>query len=94
MSVMQEQRGGQRSAAYRKAQFWQPKIATRQTDDGVIYIEQQLELPPYPDRITDVLLEQAEKTPERTLFAERGDDGEWRRLSYAGAVDGISRLGQ
>lgn len=94
MSIMQEQRGKPRATPYRAADFWQPQIATRETDDGVIYVEQEMELPPYPDRITDVLLEQAEKSPERTLFAERGEDGAWRRLSYAQAVDGMRRLGQ
>ncbi len=91
--------GMQRTAAaqtiaHREADFWQPRVSTRETDDGVLYVEQQLELPPYPERITDVLLEQAQKVPDRTLFAERDPNGAWRRLTYSDAVDGMRRLGQ
>ncbi|MCG6859012.1 MAG: feruloyl-CoA synthase [Salaquimonas sp.] len=94
MSAVKEKQRDWRAAPFREAAFWQPRITTRETADGTIYVEQQLTLPPYPDRITDVLVEQAIYTPDRTLFAERGEDGEWRKLSYAQAVENLRRLGQ
>ena len=82
------------SAPFRQARFWQPQIKVRETPEGVIYLEQQDPLPPYPDRITEVLLRQAEETPQRVFLAERDEAGDWRRLSYGEAVEQMRRLGQ
>jgi feruloyl-CoA synthase len=78
----------------RSALFWTPDIVVRDGEGGVIYVEQRQKLPAYPDRITEPLLEWARLVPERTLYAERGPDGAWRRLSYREAVDTTMRLGQ
>jgi feruloyl-CoA synthase len=78
----------------RAARFWTPDIVVRHGEGGVIYVEQRHALPAYPDRITEPLLEWARLVPERTLYAERGPDGAWRRLSYREAVDTTMRLGQ
>ena len=82
------------AAPFRDTRFWEPKISVRRTGDGTIYIEQTEPLPPYPDRITDVLLAQAKATPTRTFLAERDENGAWRKLTYGEAVQGIRRLGQ
>jgi feruloyl-CoA synthase len=50
---------------------------------GATYVRSPFPLPSYPDKITERLDYWAEHAPDRTIFAERGPDGEWRRLSYA-----------
>lgn len=85
---------GNRAAPVRPARLWSPSVAVRRGAEGVIYVEQQASLPPYPDRITEPLLQWAQRAPERTLYADRGPDGGWRRLSFSAAVDASRRLGQ
>ncbi len=74
--------------------FRAPEIVVRRGEGGVLYVEQPAPLPPYPDRITEPLLDWARRIPDQTLYAERGPDGEWRRLSFRQAVDAVMRLGQ
>src|SRR5690606_27791993 len=76
------------------ARLWTPDIVVREGDGGVLYVEQREALPAYPDRATEPLLEWARVVPDRTLYAERGPDGEWRRLSFREAVETSMRLGQ
>ena len=78
----------------RPIKVWNPELDVRVTDDGVMYIEQTKPLPPYPDRITEPLLAYAERHPEKTLFAQRDEDDNWRHLTYADAVAKIRALGQ
>jgi len=78
----------------RPVEVWAPEITVRQTEDGVIYIEQTKPLPPYPDRITEPLLEYAAECPDRTLFAERNEAGGWTSISYADALGKTRVLGQ
>lgn len=81
--------------AWRAARFWQPSIVVRRGEGGVLYVEQKEPLPACPRRITESLIDWAERVPDRTLFADRGGgDGGWRRLTYRAAVDGMRRLGQ
>lgn len=81
-------------AQYREALFWRPDIVVRETDAGVIYIRQKDPLPAYPDRLTEPLMDWAARTPDRTLYAARGPDGAWVRLSFAEALDRARSLGQ
>ncbi|WEX10542.1 feruloyl-CoA synthase [Chelativorans sp. AA-79] len=81
-------------APYRPVRCWTPRINIRRGEGGTIYLEQVEPLPAYPERIADMLVHWAERVPERTLYADRGPDGEWRRLSYADALAKARRLGQ
>jgi feruloyl-CoA synthase len=47
------------------------------------FLEPDLDLGPYPERITDALNDWATRAPHRTLLAERSPQGEWIRVSYA-----------
>lgn len=78
----------------RPIKVWQPELDVEVTDDGVIYVEQTKELPSYPDRATEPLLAFAEKHPDKTLFAQRGVDGEWESVSWAETVAKVRALGQ
>ena len=81
-------------ARFRPARFWKPRIRVTHGAGGVIYVDQEDQLPPYPRRATEPLLEWAERTPERTLFAARGPDGAWRKLGFRQVVDQVRVLGQ
>lgn len=94
MSKTDVENASHSDAPYRPAAFWKPEIEVRRTVDGVIYVDQLAPLPPYPKRVTDPLLEWAEKIPEHTLYAERDAEGNWRRLTYSGAVKAVRALGQ
>lgn len=47
------------------------------------FLEPDVELGPYPDRITDALDKWAARAPDRTFLAERSAQGEWIRASFA-----------
>jgi feruloyl-CoA synthase len=51
-------------------------------------------LAPYPDRITDRLLHWAAVAPDRTLVAKRHLGGDWRRVSYAEALQSARSIAQ
>ncbi|MBO6718605.1 MAG: feruloyl-CoA synthase [Rhizobiaceae bacterium] len=69
-------------------------VETRKGDDGSVYLCSPDALPPYPRSLTDRLDEWAEKAPDRTLFADRGPDGEWRHLTYAMARERSRAIAQ
>lgn len=94
MGIRKVQEADWRSAPYREARFWKPRLRTRRMADGAIEVEQLLDLPAYPERITEALLRWADAAPERVLLAERDEDGEWRRITYRETVEQIRRLGQ
>ena len=51
-------------------------------------------LQPYALRLTDRLLHWAEAAPDRTLIAKRQNGGEWRRVSYAEALQSARAIAQ
>ena len=61
---------------------------------GVHHLRSAEALQPYPARLTDRLEEWARHAPDRTQVAQRGPDGEWRRISYAQMLDRVRRIGQ
>ena len=65
-----------------------------QRSDGSTVVVSREPLGPYPDRITDRLLDWAARAPERTLIAKRVKGGDWRRVSYAEAVHGARAIAQ
>ncbi len=82
------------TAALRQARYWEPQIEVDRRPDGTIYVRQLGDLPPPPERIADRLRHWAETTPDHTFIADRGADGEWRRLSYREMLERARRLGQ
>jgi feruloyl-CoA synthase len=94
MQIQQTHQSRRVEAPLRPVDVWAPEINVRRTDDGVVYIEQTKPLPSFPDRITEPLLKFASECPDRTLFAERNDDGDWIRVSYGETLTKIRALGQ
>ena len=50
---------------------------------GAAYVRSRRALGSYPRSIVDTLDDWAAAAPDRVLIADRGPDGEWRRLTYA-----------
>ncbi|CAN5252214.1 AMP-binding protein [soil metagenome] len=81
-------------AGLRPVELWRTDIAWERRDDGSVLVWQKEALPPYPDRLSDRIAHWAEKTPGVTWMAERGKDGAWSRVSYAGLLARIRAIGQ
>lgn len=62
--------------------------------DGTIDVRSLDTLGPYPRAMTDCLEHWALKTPDAVFLADRGDDGEWRTLTFAEANRMIRPLAQ
>lgn len=58
------------------------------------YVRSRRALSHYPRSLVDTLEDWAAKAPDRVLFADRGPDGEWRRLSYAEAAEHSRSIAQ
>jgi feruloyl-CoA synthase len=69
-------------------------VETREGDGGVVYLRSPDPLPAYARSLIDKVDEWADKAPGRTLFADRGPDGEWRHLSYAQARERSRAIAQ
>lgn len=66
------------------------EVVIEERVDGTLYVHSPHALGEYPRRMTDRLDHWAAKAADRTFMAQRGPDGDWRRLTYAEA----SRLGR
>ncbi|MFL6235993.1 MAG: AMP-binding protein, partial [Thermoanaerobaculia bacterium] len=67
-------------------------IEARPLPDGGLRMRSRRELRPYPRCLGELLRHWAGAAPERTFLAERGGDGGWRRVSYAGALEAVERI--
>ena len=70
-----------------------PKLAVHKRDDGAILVFQEEPLGEYPERITDCLVRYAGLTPDALWLAQRGADGEWRKVTYSQGLDTVRRIG-
>src|SRR5262249_27692550 len=67
----------------------------RAGEGGVIYVRSPDALGPYARTMTDKLREWAEKTPDAVFLADRGgEEGTWRRITYAEAWRRVQGLAQ
>ncbi|MGB3068148.1 MAG: feruloyl-CoA synthase [Ottowia sp.] len=84
---------------YRPLDFGVTRVTTREGQDGAQYLAADMALDSFSERMSDRLVHWATTTPDETFVAqrERGQDGslgEWRRVSYAQALDAARRIGQ
>ncbi|MCO5162582.1 MAG: feruloyl-CoA synthase [Mesorhizobium sp.] len=63
-------------------------------DDGSILVRPRAALGDYPRSMTDCLARWARERPDTVFLADRGPDGEWRRITYAQALDKARSLAQ
>jgi feruloyl-CoA synthase len=70
------------------------RAEARTAPDGTIHVRSLETLGDYPRTITDRLRHWAETTPDAVFLADRGDDGAWRRVTYADAWRTVRALAQ
>ncbi|UOA28502.1 feruloyl-CoA synthase [Pseudosulfitobacter sp. DSM 107133] len=73
--------------------FWAPTFAYETRADGTVLMSQTEALPDHPQLLADYLDHWASAAPDRTWIARRGENGEWRNISYQLAQDMCRRLG-
>jgi feruloyl-CoA synthase len=61
---------------------------------GVMLVKPDEALRPYPKVLTDRLAHWAKVTPEKVCIAKRGQNGKWRRLTYAQVLRSVESIGQ
>ncbi|QDZ02734.1 feruloyl-CoA synthase [Nitratireductor mangrovi] len=69
-------------------------VEERSGEPGVTYVRAKAELPEYPRALTDRLRHWAATAPDRMFLADRGPDGEWRRISYAETLQKARAIGE
>src|SRR5512146_782901 len=85
-----------RNPAYPPAvvRFVAPSIERRARPGGGVILASRAPLPACHRSLGDALVAGAARHPERALFAERGADGAWTRVSWAEALAATRALGQ
>jgi feruloyl-CoA synthase len=83
-----------RAAPTRRIALGRGRAIVDRDAHGTLRMRSSLPLGPYPGRVTDRLVEFARSAPDRTLFAKRDGAGNWRRLTYAHALEAARRIGQ
>src|SRR5215470_7261928 len=78
----------------REVRLGSPDVHLRREPNGVIYVESQDKLGPYPQKMTERLDSWATHAPDRTFMAERAPGGGWRRLAYREARRLARNIGQ
>ncbi len=63
-------------------------------EDGTILVSPRAALGDYPRSMTDSLVRWARERPDTVFLADRGPDGEWRRITYAQALAKARSLAQ
>jgi feruloyl-CoA synthase len=94
MSKALREESSAKAAPYRPVNVSGRDYEIDRRPDGTIYMRSPHELGPYPVKITERLEHWAKETPERTFMAQRGEDNEWRRVSYAEALRSARAVGQ
>jgi feruloyl-CoA synthase len=84
---------------YRPLAFGVTRASVRAGAGGTQYLAAEQALDAYGQRMSDRLLHWARTTPDTTFIAQRerlpdGQTGDWRRVSYAQALDAARRIGQ
>jgi feruloyl-CoA synthase len=83
------------AARYRDAQVGGCLDARiEQRADGSVVLRSTETLRWYPERLTDSLEQWARETPDRSLVARRGADGQWRHVSYAQMLQRVRAVAQ
>ncbi|MFZ7090244.1 feruloyl-CoA synthase [Primorskyibacter sp. 2E233] len=79
--------------ARKPVDFWTPEVRSETRADGSILVWQDTPLAAYPRCITEPLIGWAEKTPDRDWIAERDQDRNWRKVTYAQAAQKVRSIG-
>jgi len=72
--------------------FAPPRVDVEQRSDGTMLLRSPEALRPFARAVGEWLVNWASLAPDRCFLAERAGD-EWRRVTYAGAIDAVRRIG-
>ncbi|MGK6317638.1 feruloyl-CoA synthase [Neorhizobium sp. DT-125] len=78
----------------RDVKLWSPVVGWEERPNGEFLVWREDPLGPYPDKINERLVHWAKVVPDRTWMADREGTGEWRKVTYAEALDQVRRIGQ
>src|SRR5215471_537093 len=70
------------------------EVVLERATQGVIYARSPHPLNAFPEKLTERLDYWAAEAPDRTFLAQRGADGEWRRVTYREMRGQSRRIGQ
>jgi feruloyl-CoA synthase len=70
-------------SALRPVRMGELSVTLRDGAGGVRYLTARAPLPHHPRTMIEALERHAAAAPDRVFLADRGPDGEWRRLTYA-----------
>lgn len=79
---------------YRHVALGNLPVETSHGAEGLVYVKTSMPLGEYPHRLSDRLKYWADTAPERCYIAKRDASGQWRRISYAQALDAARHIGQ
>lgn len=94
MSSNQQSDKSWQNANYRAVKLLRPKVEITHAKNGTIYVSQAAKLPEYGSRITERLEYFAKTKPDQIYLADRGEDGEWRTMTYGQAYQKVRNLSQ
>ncbi len=75
-------------------EFAKPSLDVERRDDGSIVLKSGIPLQDYPDAFGRHLIHWADAAPDRVFLAERDDDGNWRKFTYARSLEIVRAIGQ
>ncbi|MBU1335890.1 MAG: feruloyl-CoA synthase [Alphaproteobacteria bacterium] len=84
----------QGEAVYRPVRMGEMRATLTEGADGIVYVRSSETLGPYPRAMTDLLARWAAERPDHVFLADRGPDGDWRKVSYAEAGRTVQSLAQ
>ncbi len=82
------------ASRYRKVALGPASVQVARDAQGGYLLKSPAPLGEYPARLTQRLLQWAAQAPDRTFIAKRLPSGEWRRITYAHALEYARRIGQ
>jgi feruloyl-CoA synthase len=92
--ALREDRKDQAAAPFRPVRLGPRDYLIDRRPDGTIYMRSPHPLGPYPTKLTERLEYWADKAPDRVFLAQRDERGEWRKVTYAQALDAARSLAQ
>lgn len=81
-------------AGYKNIAFGPTQTHKIVRGDGIVHFRLKQDLEPAPEKLTQKLVEWAEKEPNRTFLARRDKTGIWQKLSYAEALSKVKAIAQ
>lgn len=79
---------------YKNIAFGPTRTQKLVRENGIIHFRLEQALAPVPEKLTQKLIDWAEKQPEKTFLARRAKTGEWQKLSYAETLSKVKAIAQ